>query len=345
MEFLQFFPIAHLAPRLVGMDPIMWDPFRYKLGGLLLNGNQEEFIESYGSEDSGVYRAPRDIASYAILKEVEAGRGSPHGGAYLDFRHVSEDVLRESFGPIIDRLLKNGIDLTKMPVEVAPTAHYQMGGVRVGKSMETCISGLFAAGEVVGGANGANRLSGNAITEAFVFGENAGKAAAAHAAIPSRQDETGGIWKSAAADAVCRLEGLARQGGKGEAPSPVAVQGELKKLMSGNVGPFRTDAKLRAALERIRELREMLPRMRVADREPFNMDRQDWFELRSMLHTAEAIALAAVRRRESRGAHQREDFIQQDPEWERNQVIILEGNSLEIRSEPVVRLPAEGITA
>ena len=114
MEFVQFFPIGHLAPRLVGMDPIMWDPFRYKLGGKLLNGQFEEFIDRYGSTDFGRYNATRDIAAYAILKEVEAGRGTPHGGAYLDFRHIPETQLRAAFGPVIDRLLANGIDLTKM---------------------------------------------------------------------------------------------------------------------------------------------------------------------------------------------------------------------------------------
>ena len=174
MEFVQFFPIAHLAPRLVGMDPIMWDPFRYKLGGKLLNGRFEEFIHRYGGEDEGRYTASRDLASYAILKEVEAGRGSPHGGVYLDFRHISDDDLRKAFGPVIDRLRDNGIDLTNTPVEVAPMAHYHMGGVAVNERLETRVAGLFAAGEAVGGANGANRLSGNAITEALVFGERAG---------------------------------------------------------------------------------------------------------------------------------------------------------------------------
>jgi len=114
MEFVQFFPIGHLAPRLVGMDPIMWDPFRYKLGGKLLNGQFDEFIDRYGSTDFGKYNATRDIAAYAILKEVEAGRGTPHGGAYLDFRHISESELRAAFGPVIDRLLANGIDLTTL---------------------------------------------------------------------------------------------------------------------------------------------------------------------------------------------------------------------------------------
>src|SRR5688572_6181318 len=174
MEFVQFFPIGHLAPRLVGMDPIMWDPFRYKLGGKLLNGHFEEFIHKYGGEDAGTYTAPRDQASYAILKEVEAGRGSPHGGVYLDFRHIPEAELRGAFGPVIDRLLSNGIDLTQMPIEVAPTAHYHMGGVAVNERLESRVEGLFAAGEAVGGANGANRVSGNAITEALVFGERAG---------------------------------------------------------------------------------------------------------------------------------------------------------------------------
>ena len=129
MEFVQFFPIGHLAPRLIGMDPIMWDPFRYKLGGRLLNSEGEEFTARYGVSEDGAYVITRDVATYAIVKEVEAGRGSPHGGAYLSFQHCSEATLRQAFGPVIDRLAKNDIDLTKMPIEVAPIAHYHMGGV------------------------------------------------------------------------------------------------------------------------------------------------------------------------------------------------------------------------
>src|ERR671937_1368723 len=178
MEFVQFFPIGHLAPRLVGMDPIMWDPFRYKLGGRLLNGRMEEFTHNYGTAEDGKYVLTRDLASYAILKEVEAGRGSPHGGAYLSFQHCSEAELRAAFGPVIDRLARNNIDLTRMPIEVAPIAHYHMGGVIADERMETELPGLLVAGEAVGGANGANRLSGNAITEALVFGRRAGRSAA-----------------------------------------------------------------------------------------------------------------------------------------------------------------------
>src|SRR5476649_1464382 len=163
------------------MDPIMWDPFRYKLGGQLLNNRMEEFTQNYGVAEDGKYVITRDVGSYAILKEVEAGRGSPHGGVYLSFQHCSEAALRESFGPVIDRLAANGIDLTKTPIEVAPIAHYHMGGIAVDAQMQTGLPGLFAAGEAVGGANGANRLSGNAITEALVFGRRAGQSAAAYA--------------------------------------------------------------------------------------------------------------------------------------------------------------------
>src|ERR1700719_2594117 len=178
MEFVQFFPIGHLAPRLIGMDPIMWDPFRYKLGGRLLNSAGEEFTSRYGVSEDGRYLATRDIATHAIIKEVEAGRGSPHGGVFLSFQHCSASALREAFGPVIDRLAKNHIDLTKMPIEVAPIAHYHMGGVAADVRMETEVPGLLVAGEAVGGANGATRLSGNAITEALVFGRRAGRSAA-----------------------------------------------------------------------------------------------------------------------------------------------------------------------
>ena len=137
MEFPQFFPIGHLAPRLVGMDPIMWDPFRYKLGGRLLNAAGEEFVHRYGGEDEGRYVTTRDIISYAITKEAEAGRATPGGGVFLSFEHLGERELRDAFGPVIDRLAANGIDLTRRPIEVSPIAHYHMGGVRVDEEMAT----------------------------------------------------------------------------------------------------------------------------------------------------------------------------------------------------------------
>ena len=335
MEFVQFFPIGHLAPRLVGMDPIMWDPFRYKLGGRLLNGRFEEFIDRYGGSDSGNYTATRDLACYSILKEVEVGRGSPHGGAYLDFRHIPEMELRAAFGPVIDRLLTNGIDLTKTPVEVGPMAHYHMGGIRVDTKMETRIKGLYAAGEAVGGANGANRLSGNAVTEALVFGERAGCAAAKEALNGSD------LRKPAVLDSVLEQLGVLRDRHSSGAPTPVACQLELQRLMWEKAGPFRTGDKLAAALARIRSMKTNdLPNLAISSEGSFNLDIQDWFELRAMLMTAEAVVMSAVARRESRGAHQREDFPESDVSFEKNQALELEEGELRSRWIAPVRFGA-----
>jgi succinate dehydrogenase/fumarate reductase flavoprotein subunit len=324
MEFVQFFPIGHLAPRLVGMDPILWDPFRYKLGGKLLNGAFDEFVDRYGGTDSGRYTATRDLASYAILKEVEAGRGSPHGGAYLDFRHIPEIQLRSAFGPVIDRLLLNGIDLTQTAVEVGPMAHYHMGGVRVDSNMETRVQGLYAAGEAVGGANGANRLSGNAITEAFVFGARAGAAAAAavkHVAVAAWEPRL-------AAAANDRLKEL-RSRRRTADVTAVTLQTELQHLMWDKAGPFRTGEKLAAALVRIREMKNTeLANLPVSGEDLYNLDLQDWLELRAMLATAEAVVRSALARKESRGAHQREDFPNADESWLKNQVMELHDGEL-----------------
>ena len=331
MEFVQFFPIAHLAPRLVGMDPIMWDPFRYKLGGKLLNGNFEEFMHLYGGSDAGKYTAVLDQASNAILKEIEAGRGSPHGGVYLDFSHLPEAELRGAFGPVIDRLLANSIDLTKTPIEVGPTAHYHMGGVRVNGRMETSVTGLYAAGEAVGGANGANRLSGNAISEALVFGERAGRFAAEQAR------RTPSAWDAGSAvSAVEQVRAMRDRKGK-SGVSPVTLQSELKDLMWENVGPFRTADKLTKSLRRIKEIvKHDFTDLAISRERQFNLDLQDWFELKAMLTTAEAVVTAALARTESRGAHQRLDFPDSDPSCAKNQVLRLADGRLTVHWAQVV---------
>ena len=329
MEFVQFFPIGHLAPRLVGMDPIMWDPFRYKLGGRLLNGNFEEFIDRYGGSDSGVYTAPRDLTAYAIVKEAEAGRASPNGGAYLSFEHVSKAALRAAFGPVIDRLANNGIDLTQRPIEVAPIAHYHMGGVRVDETMQTRVAGLYAAGEAVGGASGANRLSGNAITEALVFGERAGRFAARAANISASGYEDGD-----AAAAIDEIRRLAEPCANGVSFGPLFA--ELQNLMWEQVGLLRNGDALNHALARIRNMREKdLPRLRPRDKRGFAMGVQEWFDLRAALLAAEAVTLSALSRTESRGAHQREDWPQTDPAQAHNQRLHLYDGKLIADTVPV----------
>jgi succinate dehydrogenase / fumarate reductase flavoprotein subunit/fumarate reductase (CoM/CoB) subunit A len=318
MEFVQFFPIGHLAPRLVGMDPIMWDPFRYKLGGRLLNCDGREFIDAYGIAEDGRYVAPRDIATYAILKEVKARRGSPHGGVFLSFQHVEPEKLREAFGPVVDRLAANGIDLARMPVEVAPIAHYHMGGIHVDANFSTCVSGLFAAGEAVGGANGANRLSGNAITEALVFGGRAGAAAVDHA----RRARSGSHHRVA-------IPSVTQASGECDA-NPAALIAQLQSLMSEHVGPFRTEAGLAHALKEIACMKESLGAMPPAPLGAFDSVRLDWFDARTMLLVGEAVARAALSRRESRGAHQREDYPATDAE-PAHQVLHLRDAGLQLR--------------
>ena len=327
MEFVQFFPIGHLAPRLVGMDPIMWDPFRYKLGGRLLNGQMEEFTSRYGSDEDGKYVLTRDLATYAIIKEAEAGRGSPHGGAYLSFEHCSAAALRAAFGPVIDRLAANHIDLTRMPVEVAPIAHYHMGGVKADAMMATDVPGLYVAGEVVGGANGANRLSGNAITEALVFGRRAGQSAAARAKRMTRP-------KLKPQDTAATLD-LIRADAKTEpSGNTAAMVAHLQAVMADHVGPFRTGAKLSTALDEISGLTAELGEHPSGDVAAFDLQRLEWFDLRNMLSVAHAVTATALKRTESRGAHQREDFPKMLPQWQVHQRVQLFDGALKISGAP-----------
>jgi succinate dehydrogenase / fumarate reductase, flavoprotein subunit len=327
MEFVQFFPIGHLAPRLIGMDPIMWDPFRYKLGGRLLNNRMEEFTDNYGVHENGKYVITRDAGSYAILKEVEAGRGSPHGGVYLSFQHCSESQLRGAFGPVIDRLAENGIDLTKQPVEVAPIAHYHMGGVKVDRAMRTDVPGLLAAGEAVGGANGANRLSGNAITEALVFGREAGRTAAAAGGgpAPDRADNADALLALIAAKDTDRAVNTAE------------LLQRLQTTMQRQAGALRGDASLRRALSDIDAIADALGADPAGTSQAFDMQRLDWFDLRNMLLVARVVAAAALRRTESRGAQRREDFAAADPAWEVNQLVTLDDGKLDIANAPAAR--------
>jgi succinate dehydrogenase / fumarate reductase, flavoprotein subunit len=268
----------------------------------------------------------RDLATYAITREVEAGRGSPAGGAYLSFQHVPEAEIRSAFGPVVDRLAVNGIDLAKRPVEVAPIAHYHMGGVRVDETLQASVPGLYACGEAVGGANGANRLSGNAITEAFVFGARAGRNAARRALQGSS------LWRPQAADLALDL---LRSAHRRDAPNPAAIVVELKALMADTVGPFRTGQRLRSALQALERLKTEIGEIPFSSAAAFDPVLVDWLDLRNMLLVAQSVTLPALARTESRGAHQREDHPGLDDDWCVNQSLALSGGQIELsRSAP-----------
>ena len=245
---------------------------------------------------------------------MEAGRGSPHGGVYLSFEHRSEAELRSAFGPVIDRLAGNGIDLTKMPVEVAPIAHYHMGGIVADVTMATEAPGLFAAGEAVGGANGANRLSGNAITEALVFGRQAGRSAAARA-----NELQAAAPVNGSARAIIDLFAM---DGDGDINTAGMIQ-KLQATMADDVRPFRLDAAGSPARCRLSTScsRSALGEHPAGSRGAFDMQRLDWLDLRNMLPVARSVAQAALARTESRGAHQREDHAVTREKWQVNQVV------------------------
>jgi succinate dehydrogenase / fumarate reductase, flavoprotein subunit len=333
MEFVQFFPIGHLAPRLIGMDPIMWDPFRYKLGGRLLNNQMEDFTQRYGVAEDGKYVITRDLGSYAILKEVEAGRGTPHGGVYLSFQHCSAETLRGAFGPVIDRLAANGIDLTKTPIEVAPMAHYHMGGIAADNRMQTGVPGLYVAGEAVGGANGANRLSGNAITEAFVFGRRAGRSAAERAkampAVPDHADNTQAVIDLVTAHAPRDI-------------NTAAMLQTLQATMQDDVGALRTEARLERALATLDRLDRDLGDVPPGDGGRFDMRLIDWLDLRNMLMVSRVVAQAALARTETRGAQHREDYPDMSPDWAVNQFVDYRGGRIVLSRAAV---PAQAAVA
>jgi succinate dehydrogenase / fumarate reductase flavoprotein subunit/fumarate reductase (CoM/CoB) subunit A len=325
MEFIQFFPIGTVFPRLIGLDPVMWDPFRYKLGGKLLNGRHEEFVEHY-SDEVGRYTALRDAATYAILNEIKAGRGSPHGGVYLDFRGSSRERLRDAFGGVIDILERQGLDLTRQPVEVAPLAHYTIGGIRVNERMETRVPGLYAAGEATGGANGANRLSGNALIEALTFGHRAGEHAAKRSLGQTSRPDTARSERQA-------RESLGELAGRNGDISPAGIRHEIQRELWANAGPFRTASNLEHGLARLHELGDRdLPYAKIAGPlNAFNLDLLECLNLDHALLTAEAVVQSALARRESRGAHQREDYPESDDAWLGHHVQHLAGEQLRIQ--------------
>jgi succinate dehydrogenase/fumarate reductase flavoprotein subunit len=252
------------------------------------------------------------------------------GGMVKSPKQFTVEQLKAAFGPVIDKLTANGIDLTKMPVEVAPIAHYHMGGIAVDETMATGVPQLLAAGEAVGGANGANRLSGNAITEALVFGRQAGRKAL---------DLLGSSAAFDPRDAAAAVSLLEAHGPSAREVNTAAMLAELQSIMWDDVGPFRTAEGLTRAVERISALDSKLGEMPVGSPGAYDMSRLDWFDLRNMLLVARVVTQAALMRTESRGAHQRYDYPGLIDDWTRNQIVNLEGGRLVFTSGPLI--PAE----
>jgi len=304
-EMVQFHPTGMVWPP--GVRGILVTEGVRGEGGVLRNKDGERFMERYDHDRMEL--SSRDVVARAINAEVLAGRGTPHGGAYLDITHRSADYIRRKLPSMHEQFLKLArVDITKEPMEVAPTIHYFMGGVRVNADTgASTVPGLFAAGEVASGLHGANRLGGNSLSDLLVFGKRAGEAAAAFAADHGPAD----VDAAQVGDVVERLVGpLTRPHGE----SPYQLQGELQDACTRHAPIIRDEATLREGLEKVLELRDRAERCGTGGPvgRAFNPGWHTAQDLRSMLVNAEALFRCALERRESRGAHARSDHPKLD---------------------------------
>jgi succinate dehydrogenase / fumarate reductase flavoprotein subunit len=283
---------------------------------------------------------PRDEVARAINAEVKAGRGSPHGGVFLDIHtRRSADYIRKRLPSMYHQFKElAGVDITKEPMEVGPTCHYIMGGVRVDADTEaTRVPGLYAAGEVAGGMHGANRLGGNSLSDLLVFGRRAGLAAAQHAkGLKAAGTVDKGQVEAAVADMLAPFQ---RSGNE----NPYAIHADLQECMQSLVGIIRTEGELKKALEEIAVLKQRLGRVRVEGGREFNPGWHLALDLHAMLTVSESTTLGALERKESRGGHTRDDYPMADDRFGKVNVVIRRkaDGQLGVSQEPLPQMPPE----
>ena len=335
-EMVQFHPTGMVWPP--GVRGILVTEGVRGEGGLLKNKEGERFMERYDHERMEL--SSRDVVARAIHSEVQAGRGTPHGGAYLDITHRSPDYIKRKLPSMYEQFLKLAhVDITKEPMEVAPTIHYWMGGLAVdAETAATNVPGLFAAGEVACGLHGANRLGGNSLTDLLVFGKRAGDAAAAFAS-----GKGGGRAAKADQAAVKQaIEQLLAPLSRAHGESPYRLMGELQDLMSEHAGIQRNEETMRAGLEKLEDVKARVQECGTGGPtgRAFNPGWHTAQDLRAMVVNAEAVLRSAIERKESRGAHARTDFPKLDPAQAQVHYVCLRGSDgamkLETREvEPV----------
>jgi fumarate reductase flavoprotein subunit len=299
MEMVQFHPTGLLAGPDTRMTGTVLEEGLRGAGGYLLNGDMQRFMKDY---DPRAERATRDIVSRSIYAEMRAGRVTPNGGVYLQMHHLGADNVRRQFKGMVERCADCGFDLAGGLVEVVPTAHYLMGGVQFNLDCSTALTGLFAAGEDTGGVHGANRLGGNGVANSTVFGGIAGETMAAWVrANPgvSSPDLAAVEQSTAVHEAPFR-----------SAPGNIEdIREALCTCMWEDVGILRDRAGLQRGIARLAELDTQLANTGVADGDRgFNLSWHDWMNLKNLITVSRVIAIAALEREDSRGAHYREDF-------------------------------------
>jgi succinate dehydrogenase / fumarate reductase, flavoprotein subunit len=333
MEFVQFHPTGMVWPP--GVQGILVTEAVRGEGGILRNKNGERFMERYDPKRLDL--STRDVVARSIYTEVREGRGTEHGGAFLDISHKPADYVKRKLPSMYHQFLELAdVDITKEPMEVGPTCHYMMGGIRVdAETAQASIPGLFAAGEAAVGLHGANRLGGNSLSDLLVFGRRAGLAAAEHA----KGSETPAIDSSHIEEAVRQmLAPFERPDGD----SPYAIHDDLQGTMQSLVGIFRNEEDLHRALAEIEKLKARSARVRVEGSRLFNPGWHLAWDLRSMLTIAEAVTRSALARRESRGAHSRIDYPGLDDTWgKKHNVVVKKTGAMTLVEAPVLEVPNE----
>jgi succinate dehydrogenase / fumarate reductase flavoprotein subunit len=336
MEMVQFHPTGMVWP--TGVQGILVTEGVRGEGGVLRNNGGERFMERYDRERMEL--SSRDVVARAINSEVLAGRGTPHGGAYLDITHRKPEYIRSKLPSMYEQFLKLAkVDITKQPMEVAPTIHYAMGGVRVdAQTGATTVPGLYAAGEVASGLHGPNRLGGNSLSDLLVFGKRAGVAAGV-AARANPKAAQAGIDLAEVDEAIAELMApLQRATGE----NPYQLQAEIQDVMTLHAPIVRDGPGLKAGLEKILDL---AARSRICGTGgttslAFNPGWHTASDLRSMLVNAEALLRSALERKESRGAHARSDYPGTDEQLtSTNYVVERTADGMEVRAEERAPMP------
>ena len=333
MEFVQFHPTGMVWPP--GVQGLLVTEAVRGEGGILRNKLGERFMEKY--DPKRMELSTRDVVARSIYTEVKEGRGTEHGGAYLDISHKPAEYVKKKLPSMYHQFKELAdVDITKGPMEVGPTCHYVMGGIHVdAETAQSTLPGLFAAGEAAAGLHGSNRLGGNSLSDLLVFGRRAGMAAADHA----KRVSNAGVSDAQIAEAEREL--LAPFSNP-SAESPYAVHRDLQKVMQSLVGIFRTEEDLKKAFAELEELKARAAKASVEGSRLFNPGWHLASELKSMLTVSEAVALSALARTESRGAHSRIDFPNYDPVWEKkHNIIVREGVEMKRRESPVEPMPED----
>ena len=360
MEFLQFHPTGMVWPPSV-RGILVTESVRGE-GGVLTNTNGERFMfkyipdvfkDKYADNEAEADRwyedqdnnrrppelLPRDEVARAINSEVKAGRGTEHGGVFLDVsKRLPAELIKKRLPSMWHQFYElAGVDITKEPMEVGPTCHYVMGGVEVEPDTAAAVGvpGLFAAGEVAGGMHGSNRLGGNSLTDLLVFGRRAGIGAVDYV----KKNGANPVSQAAITAAAAKIQApFDREGGE----NSYSLHAELQEITHNLVGIIRTGAELKEAITKIAEIRKRSANVSVSGGRKFNPGFHLAFDLDNMLLVAESTAKSAINREESRGGHTRDDFPVMNEKWRQiNNISSFDGNQVNIREQVLPTIPKE----